>query len=70
MKLTTLKVLSEAEVKDIHEASIDILGTCGVKILGKKMLQFLKKKGIDVDEETSQCITAQLVAEHMGIDKE
>jgi len=52
MKLSTLEVLSEAEINQIHEASIDILETCGVKILGNKMLQFLKEKGIDVDEET------------------
>lgn len=52
MELTTFKVLSENEIKDIHEASIDILENCGVKILGERMLQFLKEKGIDVDEET------------------
>jgi len=52
MKLSLFKVLSESEVNDIHEASIDILESCGVKILSKKMLQFLREKGIDVDEET------------------
>ncbi len=52
VQLPTFKVLSENEIKDIHEASIDILETCGVKILGTKMLQFLKEKGIDINEET------------------
>ena len=52
MELTTFKVLSDSEVENIHEASIDILESCGVKILSKKMLQFLKEKGLDVDEET------------------
>ena len=52
MKLSKFEVLSENEVKEIHEASLDILESCGVKILGTKMLQFLKEQGIDVDEET------------------
>lgn len=52
MKLTKLKVLSDSEVKDIHQASIDILENCGVKILSEKMLQFLKEKGMDVNGET------------------
>jgi len=51
MKLSTFKVLSESEIKDIHEASIDILENCGVKILGKDMLDFLKEKGLDIDKE-------------------
>jgi trimethylamine--corrinoid protein Co-methyltransferase len=49
MKLATLKVLSEQEVKDIHEASLDILTNCGMKILSRRMLDFLKERGLDVD---------------------
>jgi len=52
MKLSKFEVLSESEIRDIHEASVDILENCGVKILSKKMLRFLKEKGLDVDEET------------------
>ncbi len=49
MKLTILKVLSNGEIKKIHEASLDILEQCGVKILNVRMLSFLKEKGLDVD---------------------
>ena len=52
MKLAMLKVLSEQEVKDIHEASLDILANCGMKILSRRMFDFLKEKGLEVDEET------------------
>lgn len=51
MKLATLKVLSEQEVKDIHEASLDILTHCGMKILSRRMFDFLKEKGLEVDEQ-------------------
>ncbi len=51
MELAKLKVLSEEEIKEIHESSINILENCGVKILNTRMLRFLKEKGLDVDEE-------------------
>src|SRR5512139_2040446 len=51
MKLANLKVLSEQEIKDIHDASIDILENCGVKILNARMLSFLKERGLNVDQE-------------------
>jgi trimethylamine--corrinoid protein Co-methyltransferase len=51
MKLSTLKVLSDLEIKDIHNASIDILENCGVKVLNKQMLDFIKQKGLTVDNE-------------------
>ena len=51
MKLFLLKVLSEEEIKQIHDASIDILEQVGIKVLGHRMLNFLKEKGIEVDEE-------------------
>jgi len=46
-----LKVLSEQEIEDIHEATVDILANRGVKILNDRMLAVLKEKGLDVDEE-------------------
>ncbi len=49
MKLAALKVLSNGEIKKIHEASLDILEQCGAKILNARMLSFLKEKGLDVD---------------------
>lgn len=51
MKLSTFKVLSESEIKDIHNVSLDILENCGVKVLSKSMLEFLKSKGLAVDFE-------------------
>ncbi|MHC4309885.1 MAG: trimethylamine methyltransferase family protein [Planctomycetota bacterium] len=51
MKLAALKVLSEQEVRDIHEASLDILTNCGMKILSRRTFDFLKEKGLEVDEQ-------------------
>ncbi len=51
MKLSTLSVLSGEEIRQIHEASIDILAGCGVKIYNDKMLDFLKSKGLEVNRE-------------------
>jgi trimethylamine--corrinoid protein Co-methyltransferase len=55
MKLGFLEVLSESEIRQIHEASLDILAGCGVKILSPRMLEFLKAKGLKTD------VAAQLV---------
>ncbi|MBN2292755.1 MAG: trimethylamine methyltransferase family protein [Pirellulales bacterium] len=51
MELSRLSVLSDQEIGEIHEATVDILETCGVQILSAKMLDFLKQKGLEVDEE-------------------
>jgi len=51
MKLTPLTVLSESEIKQIHEASLDILEQCGVKIGSPRMLDFLGGRGLPVDRE-------------------
>jgi trimethylamine--corrinoid protein Co-methyltransferase len=51
MRLPWLKVLSEQEVLDIHNASLDILQRCGVRILNDRMLAFLKQKGLAVNDE-------------------
>ncbi|MEI6915550.1 MAG: trimethylamine methyltransferase family protein [Armatimonadota bacterium] len=51
MKLPTMTVLSDGEVKQIHEASLHILETCGIKVHSLKMLEFLKGKGLAVDVE-------------------
>jgi trimethylamine---corrinoid protein Co-methyltransferase len=52
MKLTTLAVLSEAEIAAIHHATQDILAETGVKILSPHLCQLLKAKGLPVDEAT------------------
>ncbi|RPJ39173.1 MAG: hypothetical protein EHM35_02985 [Planctomycetaceae bacterium] len=51
MRLPWLKVLSEREILDIHNASLDILQQCGVRILNDRMLAFLKGRGLAVDAE-------------------
>lgn len=50
MQLNRMTVLSEEDIKQIHEATVDILTNCGVKILHAPMLQFLKSQGLPVDE--------------------
>jgi trimethylamine--corrinoid protein Co-methyltransferase len=52
MKLSTLTVLSEEEIRQIHSATLEILETCGVRIDNERMLDFLKGKGLPVNRET------------------
>jgi trimethylamine--corrinoid protein Co-methyltransferase len=52
MKLATMTVLSKAEVRRIHEATVEILGGCGVKLLNLPLLEALKAKGLPVDPAT------------------
>ena len=52
VKLATLTVLSELEIRDIHNATLDILGDCGVQVLSPRMLDALKTKGLPVDVNT------------------
>jgi len=51
MELCRLTVLSDQEIKAIHEASLDILQSCGVKVLHRPMLDFLRERGLAVDGE-------------------
>jgi len=66
MKLSTLEVLSQDEIKQIHEATLDILVNCGVKVLNAKMLDFLLSRGLGGDRDkrivrfTRPCIEAAL----------
>lgn len=52
MKLAALQVLSDTEITQIHEATLDILAQCGVKVLNARMLDFLSGKGLRVNVET------------------
>jgi trimethylamine--corrinoid protein Co-methyltransferase len=52
MKLAAFRVLSDDEVRAIHQATLDILENCGVRILSPRMLAALKAKGIRTDDET------------------
>jgi trimethylamine--corrinoid protein Co-methyltransferase len=49
MRLELLKVLSDEEIKRIHESSVDILSGPGVKVYNGRMLDFLKNRGLEVD---------------------
>jgi trimethylamine:corrinoid methyltransferase-like protein len=49
VKLSRLETLSEAEVLQIHDASLDILDRCGVRVLNRSMLEFLAGGGLSVD---------------------
>jgi trimethylamine--corrinoid protein Co-methyltransferase len=51
MKLSRLAVLSEEEIRLIHESSLSILEDCGVKILNPETLGFLKGEGLKTDGE-------------------
>jgi trimethylamine--corrinoid protein Co-methyltransferase len=53
MKLSPLSVLSEEEIREIHESSLSILERCGVRILHPETLEFLKSKGFKTDQETN-----------------
>ncbi len=52
MKLSTLTVLSDQEIQEIHNASLDILENCGVRILSSRMLSFLADRGLAVDRDS------------------
>ncbi len=49
MRLEPLKVLSDGEVRSIHAASLDILQSCGVKVLSPRLLSRLAEKGLRTD---------------------
>jgi trimethylamine--corrinoid protein Co-methyltransferase len=52
MKLASMTVLSEAEIRAIHDATLGILAECGVKVLSTRMLELLRGKGLPVDLAT------------------
>ncbi len=49
MRLGTLEVLSESDIRRIHEASLDILAGCGIEMQNADMLTCLGGKGVAVD---------------------
>jgi trimethylamine--corrinoid protein Co-methyltransferase len=51
MRLATLAVLSDGDVEQIHEASLDVLTQCGVEIGSSRALDFLASRGLSVDRE-------------------
>lgn len=51
MKLEALRVLSDEDIRRIHEATLDILENCGVKVLSARMLSALEEKGLSVGRD-------------------
>ncbi len=49
MHIPAMTVLSDAEIRDIHNATLGVLAGCGVKILSPRLLDLLKAKGLPVD---------------------
>lgn len=49
MKLTRMTVLSNEEIREIHEATLHILEHTGVQIGSKRMAEWLKGKGLPVE---------------------
>jgi trimethylamine---corrinoid protein Co-methyltransferase len=52
MKSSKFKVLDDAEIRQIHEASMALLEETGIKVALKKMRSLLHDCGCTVDEET------------------
>jgi trimethylamine:corrinoid methyltransferase-like protein len=50
MKLARLEVLSESEVKQIHQHTLEILENTGIRVALKKMRELLADSGCKVDE--------------------
>ena len=46
-----IKVLTDEEVRMIHEAALDVLWTVGMKIYHDEVREYLRKAGCTVDEE-------------------
>ena len=64
MRLAALKVLSENEIRAIHDATLDILENCGVEVNSARMLDTLAKHGAEVDESRRvACLPRAMVEE-------
>lgn len=51
MKLASMAVLSDPEIQQIHEASVEILANVGVKVLSGSLCALLAHKGLHVDQD-------------------
>ena len=67
MNLSTFKVLSDSEILQIHEATLDILEHCGVKIGSPQVFSFLQDKGFPANaKEQIVRFPRAAVAEALG----
>ena len=51
MRLATLSVLSDEDIRGIHEAALEILEETGVELGSRRMLDFLEGRGLCVDRQ-------------------
>lgn len=51
MVLAPLAVLSDEDIRSIHEATLNLLERCGVEVNNARMLQLLADRGLPVDRE-------------------
>ena len=49
---TALRVLSDNEIEQVHERTLSLLATTGVRVDTERGRKILKKAGADVDNET------------------
>jgi len=52
IKLNRIEVLSNDETQSIHDATMDLMATTGVRIESEKARQLLKEKGCEVDTDS------------------
>ena len=64
MKLTSMDVLSDGEIRAIHDASLDILANCGVKVLSPHLFSLMKDKGLETDPDKQIIRFSQTVIEN------
>jgi len=67
MQLTDLKVLSESEIEMIHENSLIILESVGVRVESKKILDLMYQKGCLVDFKNERiCFPRDIVEKSLS----
>ena len=52
MILSKLQVLSESEIREIHEASLEVLEETGLMVESEALVEFLGQKGCPIDPKT------------------
>jgi len=62
-RVLTYRVLTEDQIKEVHRATLEILGTVGVRILDDESIQLLRDAGCRVKNDNVVQITNWLVDE-------
>jgi trimethylamine---corrinoid protein Co-methyltransferase len=56
MKLAASQVLADSEIRQIHEASLSLLETCGIKILNPRLIALLKQCGLATCPDDTEAV--------------